>query len=141
MRKTTSAGGIVVNKNGEILLTTKTGEFWMFPKGHVEEGEDLLTAALREVIEETGLPAEEIKVADKEPLGFFERFQGFKDGSNPDDEFKKIYLFHFITSYTEQLKPIDQEHQAVQWFSRDKVSDLLKLEKDREFFNSVIDKI
>jgi len=141
MKKTISSGAIVVNKNGEILLTTKKGEFWMFPKGHIEEGEDLLSSAKREVVEETGLPIKEIKVVGEEPLGFFERFQGFQDGSKPEHEFKKIYLFHFTTSYTDALKPVDEEHQAAQWFSKDKVADLLKLEKDKEFFLSVVDKL
>jgi len=47
---------------------------WLFPKGHIELGEDHGTAALREVREETGVVAQlvclldqvEYKVADKE---------------------------------------------------------------------------
>ena len=47
---------------------------WLFPKGHIELGEDHETAALREVREETGVVTQlvclldqvEYKVADKE---------------------------------------------------------------------------
>jgi len=36
------------------------GRHWSFPKGHVEAGEDELTAALRELREETGISSAEV---------------------------------------------------------------------------------
>ncbi|MBI4060362.1 MAG: NUDIX domain-containing protein [Elusimicrobia bacterium] len=52
-----AAGGIV-EKNGKVLLVQVAnlqGEVvWTFPKGHLEENETPLEAALREVEEETG---------------------------------------------------------------------------------------
>ena len=57
-----SAMGIVLSKTGpelEVLIVENDGE-WVFPKGHVEDGEDLTGAAIREVQEETGAtPARE----------------------------------------------------------------------------------
>jgi 8-oxo-dGTP pyrophosphatase MutT (NUDIX family) len=53
-----SAGGIVVRIIGDtlhVLLIRDPYRNWGLPKGHVEAGEDDLTAALREVEEETGL--------------------------------------------------------------------------------------
>jgi 8-oxo-dGTP pyrophosphatase MutT (NUDIX family) len=57
MRREVSAGGVV--SRGERLLLVKVknllGELrWTFPKGHLEDGETALEAALREVEEETG---------------------------------------------------------------------------------------
>jgi predicted NUDIX family NTP pyrophosphohydrolase len=57
----------------EVLLVHPGGPFfarrdlgaWSIPKGQVEEGEDLLAAARRELHEETGFPAE----GDAIPLG------------------------------------------------------------------------
>lgn len=38
-----------------LLQSQNPGHFWGFPKGHVEVGEDLVTAATREIREETSL--------------------------------------------------------------------------------------
>ena len=51
-------GGIVIeNEQGEILLTqsTKWGDKWVLPGGHIEPGERVLDALVREGEEETGL--------------------------------------------------------------------------------------
>ena len=49
-----AAGGVVKNKNNDILLIYRRG-FWDLPKGKIEKGETLSDAAIREVEEETGL--------------------------------------------------------------------------------------
>ena len=49
-----AAGGIVSDENDEILMIFRYG-CWDFPKGKVEEGEDWMTAAVREVEEETSV--------------------------------------------------------------------------------------
>jgi len=52
-----SAGGIVFCGD-EVLLLTNFRQDVVFPKGHLEEGETPLQAALREVAEEAGVEAE-----------------------------------------------------------------------------------
>ena len=58
-----AAGGVVLNDEGEMLAIHRLGK-WDLPKGKVEEGEDLVSAAVREVEEECGidgpLPGEKI---------------------------------------------------------------------------------
>ena len=49
-----AAGGIVENKLGEMLLIYRR-ERWDLPKGHIDAGEDALSAAIREIAEETGV--------------------------------------------------------------------------------------
>ncbi len=50
------AAGAVVMRQGAILLIHELDEDrWCFPKGHVDPGESLEAAALREIQEETGL--------------------------------------------------------------------------------------
>jgi ADP-ribose pyrophosphatase YjhB (NUDIX family) len=49
-------GCICVNPQGETLLVHgRNSKKWSFPKGHKEEGEDGLTCAKREMLEETGI--------------------------------------------------------------------------------------
>jgi len=49
-----------------IVHRTKSGGFWEFPKGHMNEGETQLETAERELEEETGLNL--VYVLHKEPL-------------------------------------------------------------------------
>lgn len=53
-----SCGAVVFCQKGEdikYLLACEHGGYWVFPKGHMEEGESEYDTALREVKEETGL--------------------------------------------------------------------------------------
>lgn len=56
-RRETSAGGVVVRHANEplVLLIRDSYGHWGLPKGHVERGERSESAAMREVLEETGL--------------------------------------------------------------------------------------
>ena len=49
-----AAGGYVLNENGELLVFFRRGS-WDIPKGKIDPGETPEQAALREVMEETGL--------------------------------------------------------------------------------------
>ena len=57
-----AAGGIVFNNKGELLVIFRKG-FWDLAKGHLHQNEKKRDAAVREVIEETGLL--EVKVNKK----------------------------------------------------------------------------
>ncbi|NLT96323.1 MAG: NUDIX domain-containing protein [Clostridia bacterium] len=47
---------IIFNKKGEVLLQKRADfNLWGIPSGHVEPGETVTDAAVREVLEETGL--------------------------------------------------------------------------------------
>src|SRR5437870_12131906 len=63
-----SAGVIVFRKEGEeclfllVLSRLTKRPLWEFPKGGVERGETLSQAALRELIEETGISEAEVRI-------------------------------------------------------------------------------
>ncbi|MBI4120361.1 MAG: NUDIX domain-containing protein [Parcubacteria group bacterium] len=56
LKHTKSAGGVVVNNDGQILVVSQKGTSWSLPKGHIDEREDVLTAAKREIHEEGQVP-------------------------------------------------------------------------------------
>ena len=58
MKKETSCGCIIFDREtkSKVLVVYEKGRnFWGFPKGHIEEGENEFQTALREVKEEVGL--------------------------------------------------------------------------------------
>jgi len=59
-REVNAAGGLVRNRRSDCLLIRRSG-LWDLPKGHQEPGEDISVTALREVQEETGVSALELR--------------------------------------------------------------------------------
>ena len=77
-RNETSAGGVVFRTEGSerlYLLIRDSYQNWGFPKGHLEHGEQPEAAALREVREETGLSAIELR-ARVDTIDWHFRFRG-----------------------------------------------------------------
>lgn len=59
MKREFSAGGIVFNEAGQVLLTKHSqNKHWSFPKGLIDPGQTPEQAAVREVREEGGIEAE-----------------------------------------------------------------------------------
>jgi ADP-ribose pyrophosphatase YjhB (NUDIX family) len=141
MKKSLSAGGVVINQKGKILVVSQHGNSWSLPKGHLNIGEDEITAAKREIYEESGVEIDKLEVI--KDLGSYERFRIYK---NPHDKFddkselKTIHLFLFKTKEV-KLAPLDPDNPEARWINKNKVADLLTHPKDKEFFQSIMDKI
>ena len=136
MKKTLTAGGIVLNKDGLVLVVNQNGNSWSLPKGHIDEGEDKLQAAIREIYEESGITKLELI----KELESYERYRIGLDGGEDKSELKQIFMFLFKTSQ-EVLKPIDPANPEARWVKKEKVADLLTHKKDKSFFLSIINEI
>jgi len=124
MKYTQSAGGIVLNKKGQVLVVDQGGKSWSLPKGHIEKDEEILKTAKREIYEETGVSK----------LKFIKNLGSYKRKSlNNKNEIKTIYMFLFETDQ-EDLKPVDHHNHEARWVDKDKVADLLTHPKDKKFF-------
>lgn len=134
MIHTESAGGVVVNAEGRVLLVSQHGTSWSLPKGHLEEGETPLEAARREIHEESGVSRLELV----RPLGSYSRHRIGADGGLDKSELKTIHLFLFRTDATE-LSPLDSDNPEARWVERESVTELLTHAKDKEFFASILD--
>lgn len=136
MKQTLSAGGIVINNKGQVLVVNQKGTSWSLPKGHIEKGEDALTAAKREIFEESGIT--DLRLIKE--LGSYQRHRIGLGGNDDKSELKTIFIFLFKTEQ-QNLKPEDPENPEAVWVEKIKVAGLLTHKKDKEFFLSVIDKI
>ena len=135
-KSTESAGGVVLNKNGRVLVVSQQGTSWSLPKGHIEPGEDKLTAARREILEESGIG--QLNLIRE--LGSYSRFKISQGGGEDPTEFKTIHMFLFNTLEID-LKPTDADNPEARWIDKNKVAGLLTHPKDREFFLMIKEEI
>ena len=133
MKVTYSAGGVVLNTKGEVLIVSQYGNSWSLPKGHIDAGEDELSAAKREIYEESGI--KDLKFVTK--LGTYERHRIGLKGGEDGSELKCITLFLFRTSEM-RLEPVDPENPEARWVPKEEVAKYLTHAKDRSFFLGII---
>lgn len=135
MNVTKSAGGIVVNaKTGRILVVSQHGTSWSLPKGHIEAGEDQLTAARREIREESGVS----QLDYVKDLGSYQRYRLSPTGGEDRTESKIIHMFLFNTT-EDELQPLDPANPEARWVDKTAVAGLLTHPEDREFFLKTIE--
>src|SRR3989344_399933 len=133
VRKIKSAGGVVVNAEGEVLVVNQNGDSWSLPKGQIKGGGGALDAAKREIFEESGVSA----LTLVKPLFSYERFRIGRGGAGEDRSIlKEIEMFLFRTSET-ALSPRDPANPEAVWAAKDEVGALLTHPKDREFFEKI----
>ena len=135
-KRTESAGGVVINKMGQVLVVSQLGNSWSLPKGHIDAGEEPVAAAKREICEETGIRQLEFIKA----LGNYGRYRIGLTKKEDTSEFKTIHMFLFRTN-EERLAPQDPKHPEAKWIDKDEVADLLTHEKDKEFFRKNLGQI
>ena len=133
MKITESAGGVVLNSKGQVLVVNQNGNSWSLPKGHLDAGEDELAAARREIYEEAGI--QELELVQK--LGCYQRSRIGLKGENDPSEIKRITVFLFRTKQMD-LKPVDPQNPEARWVNRDKVAELLTHPKDKEFYSGIL---
>jgi len=122
----------VVNPRGEILVVSQRGSSWSLPKGHIENGEDALFAACREIEEESGIPQSRLTLVRK--LGKYERFRIGKPPEIEDRATKKELTFFLFTTDAYMLKPKDSNNPEARWVKKEEVAFLLTHPKDKAFF-------
>jgi 8-oxo-dGTP pyrophosphatase MutT (NUDIX family) len=92
----------------EYLLLHYPAGHWDFPKGNVEDDEDMLTAAIREVEEETGIKELEVIEGFQETIGYFYRRQ---EGLVS----KEVTYFLALTRIKDVV--LTYEHIGYEWLS------------------------
>ncbi|XP_062152404.1 nudix hydrolase 2-like isoform X1 [Alnus glutinosa] len=102
-------GAFVLNSQRQVLVVKEnSGRFkgtgvWKFPTGVVKEGEDICTAAVREVKEETGIDTEFVKV-----LAFRENHKAFFSKSD-------LFFVCMLQPLSFDIQEQNQEIETAQW--------------------------
>lgn len=113
-----AAGGLVLNPQNELLMIFRRG-FWDLPKGKIDEGENEKDAAIREVMEETGLTHLAIDTFLTSTYHYY----------TMDDKkiLKKTYWYKMSTPDTPALIPqIEEDIMLARWVKPLEVNILIK---------------
>lgn len=104
--------GLVIIQHGSILLVHPKGTSWYgtysIPKGHIEEGEKILDAAIRETREETGLMIDKKDIIDPEP-----KYIDYKDKKG--NVYKRVYFFIVNPKHPIEKDSISVDNEEVDW--------------------------
>ena len=126
LKKEKSCGCIIIKDNKVLLVYEKRRNFWGFPKGHMEDGENEIETALREVKEEVGLDVE-IKEKKRYVLNYIIR-----------DKIDKTTVLYLATPKNEKIIMQESEIENVRWCNFDEALDILTFENWKEMFKEVI---
>ncbi len=124
--KVTSSGGVVYRWDKDkplfLLLGSEKRGTWCLPKGLIEEEEDEVTTAIREVREETGVS----RVKIKGKIGLIRYQFGYRAKTFD----KTVHFFLFETDQADSK--VGSEHDFMEWMPFDKALDTLSYPNEKE---------
>ena len=108
-----SCGVIVFKRHPLSFLLMRHKTRWDLPKGHVDPGETDIECALRELVEETGITAEDIELDEH---FCFEHHYQVHDRRYPEQTSDKTLLI-FLGWLLHDVEIIPTEHPGYEWFA------------------------
>lgn len=130
MKREFSAGGIVFNSDGQVLLTKHSqNKHWSFPKGLIDPGQTSKEAALREVREEGGIKAE---IVDK--IGYSKYVYTFKE-----EKVFKVVTYFLMKYLSGDPKDHDWEVEEAGWYEQDEALKQLTFPQDRKLLKEALE--
>jgi len=134
MKREYSSGGIVIDKNQVLVINMNTicgKKVWTFPKGHIEKNEDPKNAALREVLEETGV---ECRIIDEKE--FYISEYSFYRGKTFIHKTVRWYLMKPVR-ITDKIATPDEINE-IKWLSFNEALNILEYKSDKEIIEKII---
>jgi 8-oxo-dGTP pyrophosphatase MutT (NUDIX family) len=122
-------------KNIEYLLFKRTesrGNNWHYLTGGMKRGESPTSAAIREIVEETGF-------TDYKLLRYIDHVRCFDIDESIRNKFRgnpnKCYGFCLIVEVDKSEPNLNDEHEDYHWYNYDIARSLLKYEGSKHFFD------
>jgi 8-oxo-dGTP pyrophosphatase MutT (NUDIX family) len=125
-----SAGGVAFRRSGgrvEVVICNIMPERrWQLPKGLIDEGETVETAAVREVREEAGVDAEIVATLDKIEYWFIAHHTGERARYH-----KRVHFF-LMNYLSGDVADHDHEVAEARWVPIDEAVEMLSFKSERE---------
>jgi 8-oxo-dGTP pyrophosphatase MutT (NUDIX family) len=132
-----SAGGIIYRKTVDTpeiaLIATKNGSVWTLPKGIIDKDESPETAAVREILEETGLSGKITDRIGEKSYWFFLKDENAKC--------KKTVTYFLLKYSSGEISNSSPEVDDAGWFPVDQALTILTFGSDREILAAAKEKI
>jgi ADP-ribose pyrophosphatase YjhB (NUDIX family) len=130
----TSAGGLVVDRSGPEGRAVLIGKrdrsdrlVWSLPKGHVEQGESRIQAAVREVAEETGISG--VVIAELGTIDYWFVASGRR--------IHKTVHHYLLEAIGGDLSANDVEVEEVAWIPLSEVTSRMEYEDERRLLDQL----
>lgn len=129
MKREFSAGGIVFNNQGQVLLTKHSqNKHWSFPKGLIDPGQTTKEAALREVKEEGGVEA---KILDK--VGYSRYVYSFGG-----EKIFKVVTYFLMRYLSGNIEDHDFEVEESGWYTPLEALKQLSFSQDKKLLQKAL---
>lgn len=125
MKKDKSCGCIVFN-NGKVLLVKHQKGHVGFPKGHPEENETDMEAAIREVKEETNI---DVEIISDKP---------YKETYYPNEDTIKDVIYFLARKISGNDKPQEEEVAKIMWVNIEKAIEEITFEESKQVLRDVL---
>lgn len=126
LKKEKSCGCIIIENDKVLLTYEKKSQYWGFPKGHIENNENEMSTAMREVKEEVGLEVE-IHKEKRYVLNYV-----------IDNEIDKTTVLYLATPKNKELVMRESEIEKVRWCNFTEALDLLTYNNLKEILKRVL---
>ena len=108
-----------------LLIKSRFGGHWSFPKGHVELGENEVQTALREIREETGLIVR-LENGFRQCVEYYPK---------PNVKKQVVYFLATLTDPAAQPVPQKEEVSELRWTSTEEAATLVTFRNDRRLID------
>ncbi len=123
-----SCGAVIIKEDKVLLIKSKKGNHWSFPKGHQENGETDIETAIREVKEEANVDIS------------LDASNFIKINYSPLPGVSKDVIYFYATFKSGVVKAQFEEVSEIGWFSIDDALDNITFQQEKDVLIEILKK-